>query len=108
MTFWISLALVLLHIVQGPWAFVLLAGTAIFELSTPFYWMRRSQRRRAQVGAETMLGREVEVAAECRPYGSVRIQGELWKAHCSEGARPGERVRVTGLDGLTLEVVRAD
>jgi membrane-bound serine protease (ClpP class) len=86
---------------------VLLVGTAIFELSTPFYWMRRSQRQRIAVGAETMLGREVEVAAECRPYGLVRVQGELWKARCAEGAGPGDRVRITGLDGLTLEVVRA-
>jgi membrane-bound serine protease (ClpP class) len=107
MTFWVALALVLFHVVTGWWAIVLLCGTAIFELSTPVYWMRRSQRRRVEVGAETMLGRVVEVAAECRPYGTVRIQGELWRAHCGNGARPGDRVRVTGRDGLTLEVERA-
>jgi membrane protein implicated in regulation of membrane protease activity len=49
----------------------------------------------------------VEVAQECRPVGSVRIRGELWKAHCPEGASAGDRVRVTGLHGLTLEVERA-
>jgi membrane-bound serine protease (ClpP class) len=59
-----------------------------------------------QVGAETMLGRVVEVAEECRPYGLVRIQGELWRAHCSEGAAKSERVRIAGRDGLTLEVER--
>jgi membrane protein implicated in regulation of membrane protease activity len=34
------------------------------------------------------------------------VQGELWRAHCAEGAAAGERVRVVGIDGLTLEVVR--
>jgi len=106
-TFWIALGLVLFHVVEGWWALVLLVGTGLFEISTPVYWLRRSQRRRAQVGAEAMFGEVVEVARECRPTGAVRIRGELWKAHCPEGASPGERVRVTGLDGLTLEVERA-
>jgi membrane-bound serine protease (ClpP class) len=50
----------------------------------------------------------VEVSDECLPNGRVRVQGELWNARCPEGAARGERVRITGLDGLTLEVVRAD
>jgi len=108
MTFWIALALVLLHVVQGPWALALLVATALFEVSTPIFWLRRSQRHRIQVGAETLLGRTVEVADECRPYGRIRISGELWRAHCAEGAGRGDRVRVVGLDGLTLEVERAD
>jgi membrane protein implicated in regulation of membrane protease activity len=107
MTFWIVLALVLLHVIEGWWAFALLIATGVFEATTPFYWLRRSQRRRAEVGAEAMMGEVVEVARECRPVGSVRIRGELWKAHCPEGASAGDRVRVTGLDGLTLEVERA-
>jgi membrane-bound serine protease (ClpP class) len=107
MTFWIVLALVLLHVIHGWLALALLLATGIFEASTPFYWLHRSQRHRVQVGAEAMFGEVVEVARECRPTGSVRIRGELWKAHCPEGASPGDRVRVTGLDGLTLEVERA-
>ena len=106
MTFWIALALVVFHVVRGWWALVLLLGTGLFEISTPIFWLRRSQRRRIQVGAETMFGKVVEVADECRPYGRVRVQGELWRAHCGEGAAPGDRVRVTGLEGLTLEVAR--
>ena len=108
MTFWIALALVLLHVVQGVWALLLLIATALFEVSTPIFWLRRSQRHRIQVGAETMLGRVVEVAEECRPYGRIRVSGELWRAHCAQGASRGDRVRVVGRDGLTLEVERAD
>jgi membrane-bound ClpP family serine protease len=106
MTFWIALALVLLHVVSGWWALVLLVGTAVFEISQTGFWLWHTTRHRAQVGAETMVGRVVEVAQECRPVGYVRVQGELWQARCDDGARPGERVRVTGRDGLLLTVSR--
>jgi membrane-bound serine protease (ClpP class) len=105
-TFWAALALVLFHIVKGGWAIALLAGTAVLETAQTVFWLRYSQRRRAQVGAETLVGRVVEVAEDCRPLGLVRIQGELWRARCEGGASRGERVRVAGREGLTLEVVR--
>jgi len=105
-TFWIALLLVVLHVVRGDWALALLAGTGVFELSQTLFWLRYSNRRAVTVGAETLIGRTAEVAEECRPYGHVRIQGELWRAHCAEGAGPGERVKIAGIDGLTLEVVR--
>jgi membrane protein implicated in regulation of membrane protease activity len=37
----------------------------------------------------------------------VKVDGEIWKAHGSPGIRAGDPVRVTGVDGLTLEVERA-
>jgi membrane-bound serine protease (ClpP class) len=106
LTFWIALVLVLLHTVKGSWAIALLAGTATLEISQTVFWLWYSQRPAVQVGAETMIGRVVEVAEECRPYGLVRVQGELWRARCGEGAARGERVRIVGRDGLTLEVER--
>jgi len=105
-TFWIALLLVVFHVVGGGWAALLLAATGLFELSQAVFWLRYSNRRAPTVGAETLVGRVVEVSEECRPYGNVRVQGELWRAHCAEGASAGERVRITALDGLTLEVVR--
>jgi membrane-bound serine protease (ClpP class) len=106
MTFWIALALVLLHVVEGWWAIALLLATATLELSQTAFWLRYTQRRAATVGAEALIGRVVEVSEECRPCGRVRVHGELWNAHCAEGATRGERVQIVGLDGLTLEVVR--
>jgi membrane-bound serine protease (ClpP class) len=106
MTFWIALALVVFHVVEGVWAIVLLVGTGVFELSQTAFWLRRTSRHTVQVGAETLIGRVVEVAQECRPVGYVRVQGELWRARCDQGARPGELVRITGRDGLLLEVSR--
>ncbi len=106
MTFWAALALVLFHVVRGGWAIALLAGTAVFETGQTLFWLRYSQRRRVQVGAETLIGRVVEVSEECSPYGLVRVDGELWRARCDAPVERGERVRITGRDGLTLEVMR--
>jgi membrane-bound serine protease (ClpP class) len=106
MTFWIALALVVFHVVQGTWALVLIIAAGVFEISQTAWWLRYTSRKHIQVGAETLIGRVVEVAQECRPIGYVRVHGELWRARCDEGARPGERVRVTGRRDLLLEVVR--
>ena len=107
MTFWVALALVLLRVVEGGWAIALLVGTGVFETSQTVFWLWYSQRRTVQVGAETLVGRVVEVAEECRPFGLVHVQGELWRARCDVGASRGERVRIVGRDGLTLAVEHA-
>jgi membrane protein implicated in regulation of membrane protease activity len=36
--------------------------------------------------------------------GRIRLRSEIWHARCSQRADVGERVTVTGVDGLTLEV----
>jgi membrane protein implicated in regulation of membrane protease activity len=47
------------------------------------------------------------VVTPCAPLGQVRLNGELWRASCPEGAEAGDEVRVVALDGLTLLVERA-
>ena len=106
MTLVIAILLVVFGVVRGDWAIALVGGTATLETAQNIYWLWYSQRRTAQVGAETLLGRVVEAAEDCRPYGHVRVQGELWRANCEAGAAQGERVRIVGRDGLTLEVER--
>jgi membrane-bound serine protease (ClpP class) len=60
-------------------------------------------------GRETMIGSEVEVRTTLDPEGQVWNDGALWRARLEgEGGpvRPGDRVVVEAVDGLTL-VVRA-
>jgi membrane-bound serine protease (ClpP class) len=80
---------------------------AIVEVGETLFWVWYSRRRRAQVGAETLVGEMAEVVTRCAPLGQVRLQGEIWRARCEEGAERGERVRVTALEELTLVVERA-
>jgi membrane-bound serine protease (ClpP class) len=62
-------------------------------------------RRRAVVsGAEEMIGMPAEVVDWAQSGGRVRCRGELWNARANRPLRPGVRVRVRSLDGLTLTV----
>jgi membrane-bound serine protease (ClpP class) len=38
----------------------------------------------------------------------ARVQGELWKVRCAQPLSRGQKVRVTGIDGLVLQVISAE
>ena len=90
----------------SPWGLVAVAGAALVEVLEAAAIIWYSRRRRPQVGAEALLGTTGRVVAECRPLGRIRVQGELWRARCDEGADEGDVVRVDAIDGLTLVVER--
>jgi membrane-bound serine protease (ClpP class) len=64
----------------------------------------RSQRRSVVTGREQMIGSIGKIAAVSVDRVTVRVHGELWSAQAAEPVVPGQRVRITGLKGLTLEV----
>jgi len=76
------------------------------ELGEIPFWIRFSRRRRAQAGAEALVGAEGVGVSDCRPVGQVRVRGELWSARCSDGVSAGEPIVVEAVAGLTLEVRR--
>jgi membrane protein implicated in regulation of membrane protease activity len=85
-----------------------IALAAIVEVGEFLFWRRFLRRYRVQTGSEAMVGQDAEVVEAGDPYGRVRIRGELWSAKGAEPLRVGERVRVTAVDGLTLEVAPRD
>ena len=103
----ILLAVVLLVVLPSPWnliAFIVLLPLWVLELA---FWGRTVRGRRRAVGAHTMIGRHALVISPCRPLGQVRLDGEIWKARCEQGASSGEMVRVTAIERLTLVVEHA-
>src|SRR4051812_20583817 len=62
------------------------------------------RRAPVRVGPQDIVGME----GEARAGGQVFVRGELWRARSDESLRPGDRVRVAALDGLTLDVHRID
>ena len=98
--------LLALLVLPAPWNVAAIAIAALWELLTALGGLWWSQRRAAKVGAESMIGREVEVRRACRPVGQVSVRGEIWQARCDAGADAGDKVRILGLDGLTLVVER--
>jgi membrane protein implicated in regulation of membrane protease activity len=101
----VLLALVLaIFVLPSPWGVVAVASAAVIDTGESLLLIHWSRRRRAQVGAEALVGKRGIAVGPLSPEGQVRVDGELWKARCSGYAAPETPVVVTGLDGLTLEV----
>ena len=102
----VAAVLLAIFVLPAPWGLVAIILSGIYEIGQTFLTIRWSQRRRAQVGAEALVGRSARVVERCDPVGRVAVSGEIWNARCDDGAEDGETVRVRGVQGLTLVVER--
>jgi membrane protein implicated in regulation of membrane protease activity len=93
-----------IFVLDEPWSWIAVGAGASWELAETALIVRWSQRRRSEVGAETLVGKRAIVASDCTPQGQVRVVGELWRAECRGGAAVGDEVIVRAVDGLTLVV----
>ncbi|MHA1566817.1 MAG: NfeD family protein [Alphaproteobacteria bacterium] len=66
--------------------------------------MVRSRRGAVVSGPEEMIGSTGKVIDWEGHAGRVRVHGEMWQARAARALKPGREVRVTRIDGLTLEV----
>jgi membrane protein implicated in regulation of membrane protease activity len=102
--------LLVIFAIEPPWNAVVLGVACVAEIGEVAFlrrWAKRLDRRtKPTTGVAGMVGRRAEVVTGCRPYGTVRIDGELWDARCKAGADEGEVVSVQAVDGLTLVVTR--
>jgi membrane-bound serine protease (ClpP class) len=98
-----AIALALLVLPPG-WGIALVGVAAAIEVAEVGFWIRFLRRYRVRTGVEGLIGSSAEVIEPCDPRGRVRFRGEIWHACCSSRAEVGERVTVTGIHGLTLEV----
>ena len=105
MAFLISIFLAV-FVVPPEWAIPVVVLGGLVEVAEAFFLMRYSRRRKASVGAETMIGRRARVDTACLPDGQVWIDGERWAARCEGGAAEGDTVVVRGREELTLIVER--
>jgi membrane protein implicated in regulation of membrane protease activity len=96
--------LLAVFVLPDQWDLPVVLLAAVIEVGETFFWLWYSRRRRVQMGPETLVGTMGLVVTPCRPLGQVRVQGELWRARCPEGAEAGDQVRVLALEGLTLLV----
>jgi membrane protein implicated in regulation of membrane protease activity len=99
-----AVLLAVFDVVPDSWDALLIGLAAVVEIAETLFWVWLSRRGRIRMGPETLVGATAEVVAPCRPVGQVRVQGELWRARCEEGADAGDTVLVRSLDGLTLLV----
>ncbi len=66
----------------------------------------KSQRRPPATGSESLIGKLATARTEIANEGKVFIHGEFWDAHSTEPISEGGKVKVVGIDGLTLSVER--
>jgi len=103
----LAVAVILLFLLPDPWNVIAAAVCGVLGILELFVWNRTVRKKRQVVGVQTLVGKIGEVRVACRPVGQVFVDGALWRARCEEGADEGVRVRVTAVDGLTLEVTAA-
>ena len=86
----------LFFILPFPWALAIYALLVIASLLI-YYKIIESMQVPVMTGTDTLVGQVVTTNAD----GSVQWRGEWWT---TEPNLPNQRVRITGLRGLRLEV----
>ena len=103
MLFVIALVLAIL-VLPSPWGIVAVVGAIVLDLVEVGVGLWWNRRRKATVGVELLIGLTGIAVGELRPIGQVKVNGEIWGAHCDDGCDAGAAVVVRAIEGLTLSV----
>ena len=106
----ITLIGVLLAIFVFPdgWEIPVIIGFTVLDVAETIFTWRLSRSWGVKWGPETLIGARGRAITDCRPMGTVRVQGDVWQARSDAGVRAGEPVRVLSRDGLVLAVEPAE
>ena len=96
--------LLAIFVLSSPWGLVAVATGATLDIAETGAFLWWSKRRKAGVGVDTLVGTVGVAVGELWPEGQVKVNGEIWKAHCAGGCEAGTKVVVRAIDGLTLDV----
>jgi membrane-bound serine protease (ClpP class) len=77
------------------------AGFLIFVLGM----LAKSRRRPVVTGREQLVGAAGEALEDFAAEGWARVRGEQWRVRSTAPVRRGQRLRVTAMKGLVLDVV---
>jgi membrane protein implicated in regulation of membrane protease activity len=96
--------LLAVFVLPSPWGIVAVGVGACLEIAETGLFLWWSQKRKAAVGVEALVGKKGVTVSDLWPEGQVKVLGEIWNARCDGGCDVGTAVVVRGVDGLTLEV----
>jgi membrane-bound serine protease (ClpP class) len=77
------------------------AGFLVFMLGL----LAKSRKRAVVSGREQLVGAPGEALEDFSAEGWARVHGERWRVRAAAPVRRGQRLRVTGMRGLVLDVV---
>lgn len=80
------------------------AGVFLFTLGA----LIKARRQRVVFGPEAMVGETAIALEDFSESGRVRAFSEVWRARSDSPVIKGNKLRVTGIDGLTLQVHSLD
>ncbi len=83
---------------------VLTVGAVMLGIAYLAFSARKRKRRTGFDGLVGQFGKVTEVQPGDGRYGYVEVAGELWKCTSDIALRTGERVKITGHQGFTLDV----
>ncbi len=89
----ISLPLILSFAIVSAGILLLIVGMVL-----------RSRKRPVVSGREELAGARGQVLGNFGGEGRVWVHGEIWKARTEQPVTEGQRVRITGREGLTLKI----
>lgn len=95
---------VALVFLEPPASYALIVVGGVVEIAETGFWLWYTNRRRASVGVETLVGRTGIASSDLWPEGQVKLEGEIWRARCDGGCDAGTQVVVRKVEGLTLVV----
>ncbi|MFD2189451.1 NfeD family protein [Pistricoccus aurantiacus] len=85
----------------------LIAGVALVAAALMLWVVVRFvglHKKPSRTGQEELLDSQAWALEDFESSGHVRLRGERWRARTSQPVREGQAVRVTAIDGLTVEV----
>jgi membrane-bound serine protease (ClpP class) len=64
----------------------------------------KARKLKARLGADALVGSEASAMEPLSPEGHVLVEGEIWRAVCSEPVEKGAKLRVVGHEQYLLRV----
>ena len=95
--------LLAIFVLPSPWGIVAVVAGGLTDIAESLVLLKWSRRRRAATGVEVLIGKTAVVSSPTQ----VRVAGEIWEARPADDLVVGEKVEVTGVAGLTLQVSRS-
>ncbi|MBU6950637.1 nodulation protein NfeD [Hahella sp. HN01] len=83
---------------------IAVAALSVLVLSVLLHFAFKSRKQAVVSGVETLIGSQAEAIADFEGSGRVAAQGQLWMAYCDTPVTQGQKLRITGIQGLTLQV----
>ncbi|HOW82770.1 MAG TPA: nodulation protein NfeD [Spirochaetota bacterium] len=84
-----------------------IGGSILFILGFVFIVIRavlNAHRARVTTGSDGMIGEAGRAIIDFSKDGKVMVHGEIWNAASDEEIKKGDRITVTGMSGMSLQV----